>query len=556
MVRLIRRRFLGASLSFAVAAILRTLPAKAVTAPVSRVRPGMPGWPTEADWASLKEAVGGRLSPVPPPDFDDAAVRQLLSDPFYVGDQPGLTQSSGWLDAWRSSPGAYVVAAESASDVAAAIRFARARNIRLMARGGGHSYLGASNAPDSLLVWTRKMNAITVHGAFTPQGSSATPVPAVSAGAGFGQFSKAYGTVAASLLEAEIVTADGRTRIVNAGQEPDLFWALKGGGGGTFGVITRVTLATHELPETFGAVRLALRARSDEAYRRLLARFVDLYATSLFNPHWGEKVTIRPDNRLEVQMLFQGLTQDDARAAWKPLIDFANDHSADYDGQDSLIALALPARYFWDPDFYRRNAPAAVRFDSRPGASPSDFWWTGDGDQVGAFWYAYASAWLPAALLQPQNQARLVDAWFAASRHWGFEIVFNKGLAGAPAAAIDAARNTAMNPDVLDAFALAITAASGPPTYPGFRAPSLAAAGALRSRVQATMAELRAAAPDTGAYVNECDYFQTDWQRAFWGPNYPRLSEIKRRYDSDGLFTVHHGVGSESWSPDGFTKLP
>jgi hypothetical protein len=70
------------------------------------------------------------------------------------------------------------------------------------------------------------------------------------------------------------------------------------------------------------------------------------------------------------------------------------------------------------------------------------------------------------------------------------------------------------------------------------------------------MAELRAAAPDTGAYVNECDYFQTDWQRAFWGPNYPRLSEIKRRYDSDGLFTVHHGVGSESWSPDGFTKLP
>jgi hypothetical protein len=303
-------------------------------------------------------------------------------------------------------------------------------------------------------------------------------------------------------------------------------------------------------------VRLSLRARSDEAYRRLLARFVDLYATSLFNPHWGEKVVIRPDNRLQIQMLFQGLTQDEARAAFKPLIDFANDNSADYDGQDSLIALALPARYFWDPDFYRRNAPAAVRFDSRPGASPNDFWWTGDGDQVGAFWYAYASAWLPAALLRPQNQARLVDAWFAASRHWGFEIVFNKGLAGAPAVAIDAARNTAMNPDVLDAFALAITAASGPPTYHGLPAPNLTAAGALRSRVQAVMAALRAATPGTGAYVNECDYFQTDWQKAFWGSNYPRLSEIKRRYDPDDLFIVHHGVGSESWSPDGFMKLP
>src|SRR5215470_10370643 len=501
MIRLRRRRFLGAGLSLAGAVILRPLSAKAVTAPVSRVRPGMPGWPTEADWASLKEAVGGRLSPVTPPDFNDPAVRQLLSNPFYVGDQPALTQSSGWLDAWQSAHSAYVVAAESAADVAAAIRFARARNIRLMVRGGGHSYLGASNAPDSLLVWTRKMNAVTVHDAFTPQGSNVVPVPAVSAGAGciwhhlyqavttgagryvqgggctivgvpglvqgggFGQFSKAYGTAAASLLEAEIVTADGRTRTVNSVQEPDLFWALKGGGGGTFGVITRVALATHELPETFGAVRLALRARSDEAYRRLLARFVDLYATSLFNPHWGEKVVLRPDNRLQIQMLFQGLTQDEARAAWRPLIDFANDNSADYDGQDSLIALALPARYFWDPDFYRRNAPSAVRFDSRPSASPTDFWWTGDGDQVGTFWHAYASVWLPASLLLPQNQARLVDVWFAASRHWGFEIVFNKGLAGAPAAAIDAARNTAMNPDVLDAFALAITAASGQPTY-------------------------------------------------------------------------------------------
>jgi FAD/FMN-containing dehydrogenase len=83
----------------------------------------------------------------------------------------------------------------------------------------------------------------------------------------------------------------------------------------------------------------------------------------------------------------------------------------------------------------------------------------------------------------------------------------------------------------------------------------LAAADARRARVQAAMTALRAAAPDTGAYVNECDYFQPDWQRAFWGPNYPRLSRIKRRYDPDGLFIVHHGVGSEDWSADGFTRV-
>ena len=109
---------------------------------------------------------------------------------------------------------------------------------------------------------------------------------------------------------------------------------------------------------------------------------------------------------------------------------------------------------------------------------------------------------------------------------------------------------------MLDAFALAIIAVAGAPAFPGMPEPKLAFARSLAGRVQASMQALRVAAPDTGAYVNECDYFQPDWQRAFWGPNYPRLARIKRRYDPDGLFTVHHGVGSETWSADGFMRLP
>jgi hypothetical protein len=68
---------------------------------------------------------------------------------------------------------------------------------------------------------------------------------------------------------------------------------------------------------------------------------------------------------------------------------------------------------------------------------------------------------------------------------------------------------------VLDAFALVIIASDGAPACAGFPAPDPAAAGACRARVQAAMAALRAVAPDTGAYVNECDYFQPDWQKAF-----------------------------------------
>jgi FAD/FMN-containing dehydrogenase len=55
--------------------------------------------------------------------------------------------------------------------------------------------------------------------------------------------------------------------------------------------------------------------------------------------------------------------------------------------------------------------------------------------------------------------------------------------------------------------------------------------------------------------VAESDFFEPDWQRAFWGDNYARLQAAKERYDPTGLFFVHHGVGSERWSPDGFTRL-
>ena len=88
-------------------------------------------------------------------------------------------------------------------------------------------------------------------------------------GGGFGSFSKAYGTGGSHLIEAEIVTADGEVKIANACSNPDLYWALKGGGGG-FGVVTRVTLRTHALPEYFGGVFVTVRAASDDAHRRLI----------------------------------------------------------------------------------------------------------------------------------------------------------------------------------------------------------------------------------------------------------------------------------------------
>jgi FAD/FMN-containing dehydrogenase len=162
---------------------------------------------------------------------------------------------------------------------------------------------------------------------------------------------------------------------------------------------------------------------------------------------------------------------------------------------------------------------------------------------------------MPATLLD--RPAALVDALFAASRHWRFALHFNKGLAGAPAETVAAARDTATNPAAAEAFALAISAAEEAPAFAGIAGhePNLAKARDDAKKVSAAMGELRKLVPRHGSYVSESDYFEADWQGAFWGANYARLRAVKDSVDPDGLFFVHHGVGSEDWSPDGFTRL-
>jgi len=265
-----------------------------------------------------------------------------------------------------------------------------------------------------------------------------------------------------------------------------------------------------------------------------------------------EQVRAGPDNRLLVTMAFQGLSKAQAATAFKALLDFVHANPTDYEGQESLSVSDVSAKYLWNGWLLRLFARSAVEFDDRPSAAWTDFWWRGDSEQVGAFWHAYASAWLPATLLDQHNRSAFVDAWFAASRSWTVSLHFNKGLAGAPEPVIAAARNTPMNADVASAFALAITAAFEP-ARAGI-VPPMANASTRAGRVRAAITALRVVAPTTGSYCNECDYFQADWQRSFWGDNYARLREIKDRYDPDGLFTTHHGVGSEGWSPDGFTR--
>ena len=603
-----RRTFLKATGSTALLTMMpRGLQAAAT---ISRCRPTDAAWPSKSAWKRLNETVGGNLIPLDfplsilkkNPDSDAAELLlKNLKNPYYIGDQACLTETLGWVEAWSTQPSVYAVVARNAQDIAAAVNFARQNNLRLAIKGGGHSYQGTSNAPDSLLIWTRNMHDIEMHDAFVPRGCEQTlgPQPAVTVGAGtigmqvyqavttkggryvqgggcttvclgglvqsggFGSHSKRYGTAASNLLEAEVVTADGQIRIANSCTNPDLFWALKGGGGGTFGVVSKMTLRLHDLPEFFGTANFQINATSDDAYRQLIHEFVSFYRRNLFNQHWGEQALLWPNNTLEISMLSNGLDTSQAKQVWQPFIDWV-ERAPGYSFKSPVVVASFPAQHYWDVKWN-----PALRLDDRPGAPSENAWWAGDALQVAWFIWGFQSLWMPASLLADDQQGHLADALFAASRYFPFQLQFSKGLAGAPPDAIARSRDTATNPAVLDAFALALAADGQGPAFPQFpghppgiaypgipgHEPSTGNARRSANLIDQCMNQLRALVPNGGAYVSESDYFQKDWQQAYWGSNYGRLAEIKKKYDPDGLFIVHNGVGSEGWSRDGFTKL-
>ena len=186
----------------------------------------------------------------------------------------------------------------SAADVAACLRFARRHGVPIAVRSGGHSYAGWSSGDGRLVIDVRRMNGIALHDTDTGTGPGHGPghghghghgpgtdvvvgagarlgdiyatlaghgvtisagtcpsvgVSGLTLGGGHGLLSRAYGLSCDNLVEATIVTADGAVRTCDADREPDLFWALRGAGNGSLGVVTRLRLRTHAVRESSSA---------------------------------------------------------------------------------------------------------------------------------------------------------------------------------------------------------------------------------------------------------------------------------------------------------------
>lgn len=168
-----------------------------------------------------------------------------------------------------------VVEAVSAQDVAEAIRFARRFSLRSRAKSGGHSYVGASTVDDGLVIDVGRISrtrydaptrtavvggganlyavhaALAQHGRSIPTGTCPTVgVAGLTLGGGLGVENREHGLTSDALVGLTVVTADGRIREANAETNRDLFWACRGGGGGNFGVVTSMRLATHPTRQT------------------------------------------------------------------------------------------------------------------------------------------------------------------------------------------------------------------------------------------------------------------------------------------------------------------
>nr|MBA2677640.1 FAD-dependent oxidoreductase [Ktedonobacteraceae bacterium] len=204
---------------------------------------------SDADWSALAKSLNGTL--VRPDSSQYATARQLFSARFDAVHPVGI--------AYCASP----------ADVRACLAFAHKFSLPFAVRAGGHSYEGYSTTM-GLVVDVTRMNTVSVNagvatvgagtrlidvysslarqGVILPAGSCSTVgVAGLTLGGGTGVLGRKFGLTCDNLLSAQVVLANGQMLMCDASHDADLFWALRGGGGGNFGVATSFTFRTHSL---------------------------------------------------------------------------------------------------------------------------------------------------------------------------------------------------------------------------------------------------------------------------------------------------------------------
>ncbi|KAJ4417528.1 hypothetical protein N0V82_006087 [Gnomoniopsis sp. IMI 355080] len=471
---------------------------------------------------------------------------------------------SPWAD--RESPceiGAYVQYAVNVSTtehVTKTINFVHRKNVRLVIRNTGHeydimyknagialaycfpSYLGKSSGPFSLALWMHHLTSVSVlswsddtyHGpainlsagvqggdllAFAAQHNLTAltgTCPSVGVAGGYIQggghsaLSSKYGLAADQLLDMVIVDAQGDVKTINRKSDMDLFWALSGGGGGTFAVVLSVTIRAYpDLPSATVTMEFGAGKHARESYQESIRS----YLASLPGIHDAGCTTTNTFTRhgSQLSLMCHGKSSNETSELLSPL-------------QTTLNRLHIPSSH--------------TLVDLAKWSDGARKGWVGAEQYIVN--HIQAATWLIPQLnvLDPIRNTETVKAMMRVQDLGAIVGTQSFSPSRAKAAAADNA------------------------VFPGWREAALMVWVILPTNDSLPMARLledqqrlskellpiiQAVAPDAGTYLNEADPVDENWKRNYYGSNYERLLAIKKRYDPEGIFYARHSVGSDAW---------
>ncbi|KAE9984832.1 hypothetical protein EG328_008234 [Venturia inaequalis] len=463
--------------------------------------------------------------------------------------------------------------AESYKDVQKAVKFAATNNVRLTLITTGHDFPGRNDAPSGLSLDTSLLKGInvleefvpTAAGAAKPKGTGNTiiPVPGKQAAVTFGvgvssqllhnavskskllTIGAAHGSVAPAggygqtgghgplttrhglasdqFLEFKVVTADGEVKVANKVANPDLFWALRGGGGGTFGVVVEATVKAYpDIPITLSTWQInTTETNSDGLWGAYLVEKKGVSGYYYIYP-----------NSIKGVMLHQAEDSGKANAekVWTPILEKMASFPTMTKAVNNIVEYPTYKAYF-DARFGAIDKGMVMKAEPAP--------WESAGRKRSSIEARHGpgmegDAPVPNAIVNLDS--RLLGAEHFAHPNLTAVLKASAPFAiGGKSAVIQGhlvSGNKAHMPDddtsVLPAWRKAYVHTIG------YKQPG-----------KASVDTLRAIAPDMGAYANEAYPLEENWKTSFWGKNYERLSQIKTKYDPDMLFWVTPGVNAD-----------
>ncbi|THU86516.1 FAD-binding domain-containing protein [Dendrothele bispora CBS 962.96] len=443
----------------------------------------------------------------------------------------------------------------TASDVQAALEFANKTGVPLIVKGTGHDYLGRSSAPGSLALWTKNLLGQTFHEEFVPEGcdesvgraltneAGVTWIQAYEAadannatvvggafqsvgasggwlmGGGHSFMTGKHGVGADSSLQYKVVTPDGQFRVANKCQNQDLFWALRGGGSG-FGVVLESTIAAHPAYDNKVAI-VQIQNISMDAQFEVFRVFAGL-RERLAREGWGGAFLPQfTEGTMAISMVNPTLSDEEAADTFAPVIDYVNS----INGTDGILVTTNGFQPSGNYLFIQRNYIATVPVG------------------LGAF---IGSRLLPLSSFTSGNETldELITAMKAGLSKIGpgvwppMEILMDT-----PLLTPDANNETSMHPAWRSSAFVMVYGVS----Y------EFDATQEEEKELMQTLHEaldfVRDVTPGSTEYNNEADILTENSQEVFWGPNYPALLEIKRKYDPNNILTGWQYVGFDKGAP-------